>query len=122
MPLSPASLSNVSPLQRRVAVVALTMLVATILPETAVVAQETPAAGVTLKASPHIMRFGKTTLLSGAIDPAAPGETVNIVDENASVLASATTDEQGRYRVRYAPRHNIEVRAQWTAAFSDPVA
>jgi lipoprotein-anchoring transpeptidase ErfK/SrfK len=110
---------------RRLAPVAITALIAAVLPafpETGASAQETPAAGVTLKASPKTMRFGKRTLLTGAIDPAAPGETVNIVDENTQVIATATTDERGRYAVRYGPRQNMQVRAQWTAALSDPVS
>ena len=101
------------------AFVGLIALVVSLLPEVPAVAQETP--GVTLKASPKIMRFGKSAQLSGAVTPAAPGETVNIVDEDAQILATATTDEQGRYTVRYAPRANVTVRAQWAAAFSEPV-
>jgi lipoprotein-anchoring transpeptidase ErfK/SrfK len=108
-------------IKHRFAPVALVALLASGLPQTEANAQETPAAGVTLKASPQTMRFGKTTLLSGAVDPAAPGETVNIVDENAQVLATTTTDARGRYAIRYAPRQNVTIRAQWTAAFSDPV-
>jgi N-acetylmuramoyl-L-alanine amidase len=96
-----------------------TALAVTLLPELSASAQDAP--GVTLRAKPKIMRFGKRTLLSGVVQPAAPGESVNIVDENAQVLATATTDEQGRYAVRYGPRANIDVRAQWAAAFSEPV-
>lgn len=80
------------------------------------------APGVTLKASRRWLTFGQKTHLSGSIDPAASGETVNIVDDDASVLASTTTDDQGRYEVDLAPRVNVTVRAQWAAAFSDPVA
>jgi lipoprotein-anchoring transpeptidase ErfK/SrfK len=110
-----------SKLRKRLVFVALTALLGSVLPEAGAGAQETPTPGVTLKASPKIMRYGKRTILRGAVDPAAPGETVNIVDEEAQVLASTTTDEQGRYAVRYAPSSNVQVRAQWTAAFSEPV-
>ena len=114
--------SHMSRLNGRFAVVALVALLASVLPEAGAGAQETPTPGVTLKAAPKIMRFGTRTMLSGAVDPAASGETVNIVDEDAQVLVTATTDAQGRYAVRYAPRENVTVRAQWTAAFSNPVA
>ncbi|HEY7874866.1 MAG TPA: L,D-transpeptidase family protein [Actinomycetota bacterium] len=112
-----------SPARKRIALTAsavVAVLTASLLPQVTASAQDAP--GVTLKASPKIMRFGKRTLLSGAVSPAAQGETVSIVDENAQVLATATTNEQGRYAVRYQPRANIEVRAQWAAVFSEPVA
>jgi hypothetical protein len=83
-------------------------------------AQQSP--GVTLEASRRLIVFDHRTHLSGAIDPAASGETVNIVDEAANVLASATTDDSGHYALDLKPRRNVKVRAQWAAAFSDPVA
>ena len=85
------------------------------------VASAQDAPGVTLDAGRTLVTFGHRIRLTGAVDPPTEGETVNIVDESARVLASATTDARGRYLVKLAPRRNVAVRAQWTAAFSDEV-
>ena len=77
--------------------------------------------GVTLRSSRSKLVFGATTTLSGRISPAAAGQTVNIVDDEGTVKATTTTDAEGRYRVRFAPRENEVLRAQWTAALSYPV-
>ena len=82
-------------------------------------AQEAP--GVTLRAPRRWVTFGHELHLFGAITPATSGETVQIVDESARVLASATTDDQGHYALDLGPRQNVEVRAQWAATVSDSV-
>ena len=104
---------------RRLALLALCSTFAAALAAVPAAAQDAP--GVTLKASRTLLVFGQKVRLSGAIDPAAEGETVNIVDEEARVLASATTDAGGRYSTTLAPRRTVTLRAQWTAAFSDEV-
>jgi lipoprotein-anchoring transpeptidase ErfK/SrfK len=96
-----------------------TILVGALLPAGPASAQDAP--GVTLKAARTLISFGQKVRLSGAIEPAAEGETVNIVDEDATVLATTTTDAAGHYALRLAPRRNVKVRAQWTAAFSDEI-
>lgn len=77
------------------------------------------ASSVTLKASAERVDFGKGVKLSGKISPAAPGETVNIIDEHGDTRATATTDEQGRYTTMIKPRSNTELRAQWLAFVSE---
>jgi N-acetylmuramoyl-L-alanine amidase len=82
-------------------------------------AQEAPS--VSLNAGRTEIAFGRTVALYGRISPAASGETVNIVRDDGTVVASPRTDEDGRYRVSIEPRRNLVVRAQWLAAFSDPL-
>ncbi len=79
-----------------------------------------PAEAVTLEANKEQVRFGNAVRLTGEIDPSKGGETVNIVDGDANVVASATTDDDGRYETTLAPTHNETLRAQWLAAVSDP--
>jgi hypothetical protein len=83
------------------------------------VAQDAPA--VTLGANRTVVVFGRAVVLFGRITPRAAGETVNIVNQNGRRVASATTDERGRYRVSIEPRRNMALRAHWVAAVSDPV-
>jgi hypothetical protein len=86
-----------------------------------------PAAGraaagsVTLDASPAQVTFGDDVALSGVIDPAAGGETVEIRDASDSVVASATTAGDGTYWVAYAPDANVDLHAAWSGAESPPV-
>jgi peptidoglycan hydrolase-like protein with peptidoglycan-binding domain len=83
------------------------------------VAQDAPA--VTLHADRTVVVFGRAVTLFGRISPRTAGETVNIVNQNGTRVASATTDERGRYRVSIKPRRNMTLRARWVAAVSDPV-
>jgi N-acetylmuramoyl-L-alanine amidase len=78
---------------------------------------------VTLNASRTALEFGQSSTLSGAIEPAAGGQTVDIVDAAAptTVLASTTTNGAGQYSVEVAPERNVDVRARWGAALSAPV-
>ena len=102
---------------RRLAwVVVATSVVLTMLPAP----HASAAPGVTLKASKDMLIFGERTRLSGRIEPASQGETVQIVDGAATVLATDTTDAEGRYSVVLAPRKDVAVRAQWLAALSAP--
>lgn len=76
---------------------------------------------VTLSASPSKVTYGETTTLSGAITPAVAGETVSIVDTgDGAVLATAVTGADGAYALAHAPERNVEVRAEWGEAASDP--
>lgn len=64
--------------------------------------------------------FGTTVKLSGNITPRTEGQTVNLIDEEAKVLASATTDDRGHYAVRLTPRANVTLRAEWAGTLSEP--
>ncbi len=100
------------------------MLVATTI---ALVAGAAPARSqtesVTLTASRAVVTYGASTALSGAISPPAAGETVAVVDvASTEVLATAVTDKDGAYRLSFPPERNVEVRAEWGGATSEPVA
>ena len=83
-------------------------------------AQEAPA-GVTLKAGRSIMDFGQSVILRGRVDPPSEGETISIVDAEGRERATATTDAEGKYRVRVAPRRTTQYTARWVALISAPV-
>lgn len=76
---------------------------------------------MTLSASRTEIAFGRSVTLSGHIAPRTRGETVNIVNQDGRRVASATTDDGGRYRVSIRPPRNIVLRAHWLTAVSDPV-
>jgi N-acetylmuramoyl-L-alanine amidase len=82
-------------------------------------AQQAPR--VTLSASRTSITFGRPVRLFGHIAPRTGGETVNIIDRNGRRVASATTDDGGRYRVWVKPSRNVVLRAHWATAVSDPV-
>ena len=79
----------------------------------------TPSVG--LNASPTTVLYGKSVTFSGKIRPPSGGQTVDIVDQDAHTLASATTKADGAYQVSAPPHHNVTVHAQWTGASSSPV-
>ena len=81
-------------------------------------AQEAP--GVTLRAAQGVIDFGQKVLLKGRIEPAAEGETVWITDDNGRERATVTTDEEGRFQVRLAPRYTTTYQARWLALISAP--
>jgi hypothetical protein len=85
----------------------------------AVRGQETP--GVTLRAGRGAIAFGESVLLRGRIDPPSEGETVSILDASGRERATATTDPEGRYRVKVAPRRTTRFQARWVALLSEPV-
>lgn len=77
---------------------------------------------VTLKFGRNRLRFGTSTRLYGRIRPATEGETVEIVDLGRDrVVASDTTDSDGRFGLRFKPRRNVRLVARWVAVTSDPV-
>jgi N-acetylmuramoyl-L-alanine amidase len=77
--------------------------------------------GVTLAASRKKVRFGAAVKLFGAIDPAAAGETVTITDDDGTVVAEPTTDDDGAYGVKITPRENMKLTAAWDAFTSKKV-
>lgn len=82
-------------------------------------AQDTP--GVTLRAGRKIMDLGQSVVLRGRIDPAAEGESVSIVDDTGHEWATVTTDAEGRFDAKVAPRRTRQFHAQWVAIPSQPV-
>jgi hypothetical protein len=58
--------------------------------------------------------------LSGRIDPPSGGETISILDEQGTERATTTTDADGRYKVRVAPRRTTQFQARWVALVSEP--
>lgn len=85
---------------------------------TAALGQETP--GVTLKASRRAIDFGQDVRLSGQISPPSEGATVSLIDDSGRERATATTNADGEYEVRVAPRHTTRFRARWLAFVSQP--
>jgi cell wall hydrolase len=76
---------------------------------------------VTLSASRTNLTYGQRTTLSGSIEPAAGGQTVEIVDNaGGAVLATAATNGAGQYSVDLAPQANVDVVARWGVATSAP--
>lgn len=84
----------------------------------AAAAQETI---VTLEASAATVVYGDPVTLSGAISPAAGGETVEIRDDADAVLETVTTDADGSFSVKLALDRTTRMRAVWGDAVSDPV-
>jgi L,D-transpeptidase catalytic domain len=76
---------------------------------------------ITLTASRSKLRFGKSTTLSGVIDPVTAAQAVTIVDEAGAVVAEATTDDAGAFEVVLEPRQNVVLHAQWLTVASEPV-
>ncbi|MDQ3952213.1 MAG: L,D-transpeptidase [Actinomycetota bacterium] len=107
-------------IKRHIALPAL-LVAALVLPAApAAYAQEAPA-GVTLKAGRRVMDFGQSVILRGRIDPPSEDETISLVDADGRERATATTDAEGRYRVRVAPRRTTQYVARWLALVSEPV-
>ncbi len=77
---------------------------------------------MTLSVSPVVVTYGQVVQLSGAIDPAAAGETIEIVDGHGNTVAGATTDPSGIYSVSYTPQANVTLHALWLAQAADSVA
>lgn len=84
-------------------------------------AQAQDAPGVTLRAGRKIMEVGQSVILRGRVDPAAEGEPVSIVDDTGHEWATVTTDEEGRFKAKVAPRRTREFQAVWVAVPSQPV-
>jgi N-acetylmuramoyl-L-alanine amidase len=103
----------------RASVLCLTVLVALSAPSAAA-AQEEPE-GVSLATSRKKVRFGARITLSGAIEPAAAGETVTISDDEGTALADVTTGDDGTFKVKLAPRENMTLTAVWGTVASNQV-
>jgi len=82
-------------------------------------AQETPT--VTLWISATKIVYGDPAILSGAITPAAEGETVQIRDAGDAVVATLTTDAAGAFSTTLVPERTRTLHAMWQTAVSEPV-
>jgi peptidoglycan hydrolase-like protein with peptidoglycan-binding domain len=76
---------------------------------------------VTLEAAKGTIDIGDSVKLSGEVAPPAPGQPVDIVRQDSRVVAQTVTDDDGRFAVHLAPRHNVTLHAQSGAASSDTV-
>jgi hypothetical protein len=76
---------------------------------------------VTLQTSATKITIGAAVTLSGTIDPAAEGETVEIRDAADAVVATPTTDADGDFSVRIEPQGSRTVHAVWGTAESADV-
>lgn len=81
------------------------------------VGAQSDAPRVSLHASRSVITYGEKVKLSGRIDPKNGNQRVNILSEGR-VIASDTTNAEGRYVVWIKPSGNRIMRAQWTAAVS----
>jgi hypothetical protein len=79
------------------------------------------ANGVSLQASRTTVTIGDTVRLSGAVDPPAGGESVDVLDGTGAVVATATTGSQGRFHVAYRPPGTVTLHASWQSLDSPDV-
>ncbi len=84
-------------------------------------AAQTGMGTVTLDASAAKVVIGHGVVLSGAIDPAAAGEEVEIRDDADALVTTATTDGSGGFSARVVPERTTGYRAVWGSATSDAV-
>jgi lipoprotein-anchoring transpeptidase ErfK/SrfK len=76
---------------------------------------------VTLAASASSVTYGEPVTLSGAIDPPAAGETVEVRDDDGALLATASTDADGAFVVSLTLERSVTLTAAWGSAVSEPV-
>jgi plastocyanin len=80
---------------------------------------------VTLAAQPKIVRYGRSTVLSGKISTARANETVSIFaqrcrDTSFSKIGEAKTEANGDWTFQTKPLDRTNFRAQWGSVNSDP--
>jgi plastocyanin len=83
------------------------------------------AVTVTLAAEPKIVRYGRSTVLSGRISTARANETVSIFaqrcrDTAFSKVGEAKTEANGTWTFGTKPLDRTNFRAQWGSVNSDP--
>ena len=81
---------------------------------------------VTLAAQPAIVRYGRSTVLSGKISMARANETVSIFAERCketafSKIGEVKTETNGTWTFGTKPLDRTNYRAQWGTVNSDPV-
>lgn len=82
---------------------------------------QTGGGSVTLEASATLVESGQTVTLSGAIEPATAGETVEIRDAAGTTAGTTTTDAGGGFALELKPAGTRAYRATWGDAASDVV-
>lgn len=103
---------------RFVQVVLVVLLVAVPVPALA----QDPPSTVTLETSDTHFTYGKSPLLTGEITPATDDQEIHIINSSGRILATTTTNENGRFSVRLEkPRKNQNLRAEWAGTLSDLV-
>jgi len=80
---------------------------------------------VTLAAEPKIVRYGRSTVLSGRISTARANETVSIFaqrcrDTSFSKIGEARTEANGTWRFATKPLDRTNFRAHWGSVNSNP--
>jgi N-acetylmuramoyl-L-alanine amidase len=76
---------------------------------------------LTLEASDPSIRFGQRVILSGSLSPASGGETIDILDGSAAVVATATAAPNGSFEVRIEPDGTDDYVAAFGGVQSAPV-
>ena len=90
-----------------------------------VVVRAAGAASVTLAPQPTIVRYGRSTVLSGRISTARANETVSIFSERCretafSKIGEVKTESNGTWTFTTKPLDRTNYRAQWGNVNSDP--
>lgn len=70
-------------------------------------------ASVSLDASPSVVDFGDPIALSGSIDPATKGQTIELRDATGALLDTLSTGSRGRFATTMEPRANANMHATW---------
>ena len=77
---------------------------------------------VSLHASTAIVDFGGEVKLSGAVDPATKGQTIELRDAAGALLTTLSTGSRGRFATAMKPRANAELHATWIEQGVDSAA
>jgi len=105
---------------RRVSLAALSVLVSVAL--LAVPALARGVGTVTLTASDRAVVFGHGVTLTATIQPAAAGESVEILDAKGGTLAAGVTDAAGTFAAAVRPAANLVAHASWDGVDSASVS
>jgi N-acetylmuramoyl-L-alanine amidase len=100
------------------AVVLVALLFGVLLPATAS-AQTGPT--LTLSASDGSIRFGERVELSGSLSPATGGETIEILDGSAAIVATTTAAPDGSFEATIEPDGTDDFVASFNGVQSAPV-
>jgi peptidoglycan hydrolase-like protein with peptidoglycan-binding domain len=77
--------------------------------------------GVKLKANRSHIVIGGSVRLSGRVEPALPGEDVEIINAEDRVVTTAPMEPDGSFSTRLSPRFNSRFRARYAGAESTSV-
>ena len=82
---------------------------------------QTSSPAVTLAASRAAVSYGRSTVLFGTVSPLVADQPVFIRDATGATKATALPDDRGVYSLRYRPRQNVRLQAEWSGALSQIV-